>query len=148
WAAGAPLLPVGGRRRPRLSALAWKGDGERRRRSLDLDALLLQDAQEFGLCSRTRIVGSEDVGRRPLGLRFENRSLALQVEVAKKEPPVARKVVQRREESRLLVVVVVPLRPLRPWQRRILFVPRARVLLRPQLAIDGVGASIAERFVQ
>src|SRR3954468_2642176 len=116
-----PILPLirpagGGRvgRRRILSrgpAFAGHGDGELRGRARDLDALFLQHFQELGLRTRPGIVGGEHVRRGPLGLGFENRSLALQVVIAQEQLAVAGEVVERGEQSRLLVVVVVALRP-------------------------------------
>jgi len=56
--------------------------------------------------------------------------------------------VERGQQPRLLVIVVVALGPFRFGQRRVLLVPGARVLVGPQLALHGVRAAVAERFVQ
>src|SRR5207244_12317285 len=58
------------------------------------------------LRARTRIAGRQHVGRRAFGLRLQDRSLALLVEVPEEVQPVVRDVVQRHEQAGLLVVVV------------------------------------------
>src|SRR5262249_48086465 len=94
--------------------------------------------------SERLVLGEKLWGGRRLGARFQDRALALGVEVAEEQLLVRGEVVQRGEQSGLLVVVVVALRPGRLRQRRILFVPGARVLVGPQLAHDRVGAAVAE----
>ena len=72
------------RRRPPPAAGRRTGrfDRERRGRARDLDALLLQHAQQLGLRSETRIARRQHVRRRTFGLRLQDRALALVVEVA------------------------------------------------------------------
>src|SRR5262249_54461040 len=97
--------------RPRRRALAGNRHRERSGSALDLDALLLQHAEQIRLRGGPRIVGGEHVAGRTFSTRLEDRSLALQIEVAQEQLSVAREVVHCREQPGLLVVVVVALRP-------------------------------------
>ncbi len=144
---GGPL----GRFRLRVSGLGFLRrhfHREWRRRARDLDRLPLQHAQQLRLRARPRVVAREDVRRRALDLRLQHGPLALQVEVLQEQLAVVGEVRQRGQQPRQRVVVVVALRPHGLRQRRVLLVPRARVVVRLQLPLDGVGARVAERLVE
>ena len=110
--------------------------------------LLLQHPHQLGLRAGAPVVGGEDPGRRPLALRFGDRSLALRPEVAQQHLAVLRRERQRDEQAGLLVIVVVALRPGNRSVGRVLTVPGARGLARIELARLGVGAAVAEGLVE
>src|ERR1019366_301307 len=95
-----------------------------------------------------RIVGGEHVGGGPFGAWLLDGAFGFEVEVAQEQLVVAGEVVERGEHAGLFVIVVVALRPLRLGERRILLVPRACVLIGAQGALFGVGAGVAERFIE
>ncbi len=123
-------------------------DLDRRGAAAQFHMLALQDAQQLRARAGARVVGGEDVGGRAGVLRLLDRALALQVVVLQEQLAVVGKVLQRGEQAGLLVVVVVALRPGHHRQRRVRLVPGALVFLRLENALDGVGAVVAEGFVE
>ncbi|MCG3160993.1 MAG: hypothetical protein JMDDDDMK_02089 [Acidobacteria bacterium] len=134
--------------RARGFLLRRQSDGERRGRAVNFAALHLQQPQQFGLSARTRIVARENISRRPCRLRLQDRILALRIKIPQEVFAVGRKMRERNEQPRLLIIVVVALRPSGFRQRRILFVPRARIFRWRKRALDRVGAAVAEGFVK
>ena len=79
---------------------------------------------------------------------FSTARLLLSVVVLEEVMRVLREVRKRGEQSAFLVVVVVALRPVHYGQRWILAVPGARVVFGAEDTLLGVGAAVAEGFIE
>ena len=115
---------------------------------MNLAALRLKDPQQIRLIPQTRIVAQENVGRRTFILRLFNRTLSFQVKILQEQFAVVVEIVERDQQRRLFIIVVVPLRPFRAWQRRILFVPGARVFVGRKRTHQSIGTRVAKRLVE
>src|ERR1700733_9128416 len=122
------------------------GDG--RGGLLYLYMLIVQDAKQHGLTAGRRIVGGEHIRGGAVLRGLQDGALALEVVVVEEELRVLREVAERGEQRTLFVVVVVALRPENLRQRWIRLVPGALVLVRREDALDGIGAAVAEGFIE
>ena len=125
-----PILPRRSSSSDAVGLLARQRDRERRRaRARSRRPASAARATDRPARPGTDFVGAEHVRRGTFGARLaESTACSSGRSCAGTACLFAGEVVQRREQPGLLVVVVVALRPDRFRQRRILLVPRARVL--------------------
>src|SRR6201996_748263 len=110
--------------------------------------LVVQDAEQHGLPAGGGSVGGEYVGGGAVLRGLEDGALALEVGVVEEELSVLCEVAEGGEQRGLLVVVAGALPPEDLGKRRIGSVPGAGVFVRREDALDRVGATVAEGFVE
>ena len=110
--------------------------------------LALQYLEQLDLAIRIGGVGWDHIGRRPFERRLFNGALALGVVILEEMVRVAREIGDGRKQCAFFVVVVIALRPFHHRKRRILAVPGARVILRPEDALLRIGATVAKSFIE
>ena len=110
--------------------------------------LALQYLEQLDLAIRIGRIGWDHVSSRPFERRLFNGALALGVVILEEMVRVAREIGDGRKQCAFFVVVVIALRPFHYRKRRILTVPGTRVILRPQDALLGIGAAVAESFIE
>ena len=135
-------LGLSSRLAPGTSTVASRGE------LLYFDVLTLEHLEQLHVAVQCAGSLADDVGSRAFERGFLHGALALQVVVLKEVLGVLREISDRGEQRGLLVIVVVALRPVDDGQRGILAVPGAGVFLRREDALFGVGAAVAEGFVE
>src|SRR5262249_7123942 len=104
-------------------------DRERSSGAMNLAALALENSEQSRLISQTWIIRRENISSWSFILRLFHRTLRFQIEVFQKKLAVLIEIIERDQKRGLFVVIVVALRPFCAWQRRVLLVPGALVLV-------------------
>ncbi len=115
---------------------------------MNFHALKLEKSEEIGLFGRTRIVSGKNPGGGAFGAGFRDGALALQIKIVEKLLAVGGEIVHAEENGALLHVDIVAGGPFHSRERRIGAIPLATGVGRTKQADAGIGAAIAESFVE